>query len=164
LYGIDGTGVLYSIDPTSDAVTLVGSLGLGLSGTIGLSTGSGSLYFTQGGYLYQIDTSTGAASLIGPTGIGDIGGLVYADGTLYGGQDSSPVSIATLDPTSGAGSSGPLVTNSQGGPLGLAQLPDGGVRQFDDIAVVPEPSFVGALGLGLLATGWFAYRRHKRTA
>ncbi len=101
VYALDTSGNLYSVNTTTGATTLIGPTGLNVSFTIGLSTGSETLYFTDGATLYSINTSTGAATEIGNTGIGGVGALVYENGTLYAGANRPSVALYTLDPATG---------------------------------------------------------------
>lgn len=112
MYALDPDFNLYSIDPTTGMATLIGSTGVTRDGGyFGLSTNSGILYFSNNGYLYTLNTSTGAATLVGPTG-GNTqnGALLWENGTLYGGEDSPSFAVATLDPTTGAETTGPTIT------------------------------------------------------
>lgn len=157
LYGMDASGNLYSIDPSSGVVAFIGTAvpNFGALSLFGLSTGASNLYLTTlttNASLYTIDPTTAVASLIGSAGSGGasgIGALVFADGTLYGGQDQPTSSLPTVDPVTGAVTAGPSVTIPSGQFQGLAQLPS---------SSVPEPSFLIALGAGLLVVGWAARR------
>jgi hypothetical protein len=140
LYAIGGPNALgaalslYSINPTTGAATLIGPTGLSLStteaDTIGLSTGSGTLYFTLGptsstATLYSLNTTTGAATAIGGTGVDALGAEVFENGVLYAGSNfngTTADSLYTLNVTTGAGS---FVANEAGGAtqfFGLASL------------------------------------------
>lgn len=84
LFGIDPNMRLFSINPVTGITTIIGSLGVGDNGTLGLSTNSTTLYFTDAGILYTINTSTGAATAVGALGAtNSIGALVFINGTLY---------------------------------------------------------------------------------
>jgi Abnormal spindle-like microcephaly-assoc'd, ASPM-SPD-2-Hydin len=104
VYGFDGSLNLFSINTTTGADTLIGSMGLVVAGTTGASTGSDTLYFTNGSpaILYSINTTTAAPTEIGNTGVSDIGAMVFENGTLYAGSNGSPVSLYTLDTATGA--------------------------------------------------------------
>src|SRR5208282_852866 len=97
VYALDTSLNLYSVNTTTGATTLIGPTGLKVNSTIGLSTGSETLYFTDGptAILYSINTSTGAATEIGSTGIKEIGALVYENGTLYAGSNSPSAALYT---------------------------------------------------------------------
>jgi hypothetical protein len=158
LFGIDGTGFLYSIDPSSDMVTLIGSLDLRISGTLGLSTGSSTLYFTEGRNLYKINTTTGAASLVGLTGIMGGDPLQFTSATVYGGNDTRSIPVGNLLSFSrmvADTATDPLPIGESGENQGdFAQLPD-------PASSVPESSFTIVLGMGLLGIGWATLKRAK---
>ena len=119
VYALDGSLNLYSVNTTTGATTLIGPTGLSNGSTIGLSTGSDTLYFTDGpnAGLYSINTSTGAATEIGSTGIREIGALVYENGTLYAGSNSPSAALYALNPATGAAT---FVGNATGPFWGLA--------------------------------------------
>jgi len=119
VYALDTSLNLYSVNTTTGATTLIGPTGLKVNSTIGLSTGSETLYFTDGptAILYSINTSTGAATEIGSTGIKEIGALVYENGTLYAGSNSPSAALYTLNPATGAAT---LVGSASGPFWGLA--------------------------------------------
>jgi len=119
VYALDTTLNLYSVNTTTGATTLIGPIGLNTGSTIGLSTGSDTLYFTNGvtAFLYSINTSTGAATEIGDTGIKNIGALVYENGTLYAGSNSPSAALYALNPATGAAT---FVGNASGPFWGLA--------------------------------------------
>jgi PEP-CTERM motif len=158
--GVVGRAVsLYSINPTTGAATLVGPL-VGSTGTFGLwnglSANASSLYFSAGVDLYTISTTTGIATLIGPLGGGvELGAMVEEDGVLYGGAQIPSVSVETLDPTTGAATSGPPLTGASGTFWGLAPDP---LRT----SAVPEPSTWAMMLLGFAGLGFAGYRKsHK---
>jgi hypothetical protein len=125
--GIDGN--LYSID-TTGAATEIGSVGITVSynGWWSLSTNSRSLYFTAGyplgtpSTLYVLNLKTGAAVSIGNTGV-EFGATVFENNTLYGGSESSPLSIFSINTQDGSAT---LVSNLSGNgvdnPWGLAPI------------------------------------------
>jgi len=83
IYGVDTSYRLYSINPTTEVATLIGSTGKFLEG-LALSPG-GQLYGTDdSGYLYTINATTGAATLVGSSGQNDIEALFFSASTLYG--------------------------------------------------------------------------------
>jgi hypothetical protein len=138
LYGIDTDGNLYTVDPSTGADTLVGATGLGApSSTVGLSTNSNTLYYSFGGNLYTLSTSTGAATLVGALGTSQDGAMVYAGGSLYAGINS-PLSIDTLNTSTGAATSGPAVAGTVEAFWGLA--PDS-----VSVSSTPEPATFGLL-------------------
>jgi hypothetical protein len=114
-------------------------MGFSFSGTIGMSTNSSTLYFTDNSYLYTLNTTTGAATLVGDTGTVSIGALVTQGGTLYAGVES-PLSIDTINTTTALGT---LVSNESGETStfwGLAPIP---------AAATPEPGYWTLLALGI---------------
>ena len=138
LYGIDTDGNLYSVDPSTGVDTLVGATGLGApSSTVGLSTNSNTLYYSFGSNLYTLNTSTGAATLVGALGASQDGAMVYEGGSLYAGINS-PLSIDTVNPSTGAATSGPAVAGTVEAFWGLA--PDS-----VSVSSTPEPATFGLL-------------------
>jgi hypothetical protein len=123
LFVVDSLGTLYSINPATGAATLIGSTGLVLGGSRALSTNASSLYFADGGSLYTLNTSTGAATLIGPSGV-SLTALLQENGTLYGGELVPSLSVDTVDPATGAATTGPHITGAGvTGVSGLAPFP-----------------------------------------
>jgi hypothetical protein len=148
---------LYSINPATGAAALIGPTGLDLSttvvDTVGISTGSGTLYLTFGpsfssSTLYSVNVTTGAATSIGNTGADGVGATLFENGTLYAGSNTNGVSLAdslyTLNPSTGAGT---FVANESGG-----------ATQFDGLApvtaaTVPEPRCLAFLLTVCMAIG-----------
>jgi hypothetical protein len=158
LYGLDSIGNLYSINPSTRVVTFIGAAfpNLGSLSLFGLSTGASTLYLTtltNAESLYTINPTTAVATLVGSAGSGGasgIGALVFANGTLYGGQDQPTIAVVTVDPASGAVTAGPSTTIPSGQFWGLAQL---------SATAVPEPGYLLAIGVTLLGIGVTARRR-----
>lgn len=121
LYAIDN-GKLYSINPTTAAATLIGSTGLPVSATTGMSTNSSAIYYTVNGNLYLLNTVTAQATLIGPTGVNGIASMAYEDGLLYAAVTQPSSQIYTLNTSTGAGTlvSTPSGTPSPGNLWGMA--------------------------------------------
>jgi Domain of unknown function (DUF4394)/PEP-CTERM motif len=92
LYAMDdATNSLYTIDPNTYALTLVGYTGVatGDFGDMAYDPSSGTAYWIAGrgnDSLYTLNLNTGAASLVGPYGIDDMFALAYDPTTkmLYG--------------------------------------------------------------------------------
>jgi PEP-CTERM motif len=158
LYAVSDGAVqdLYSIDPTTGAATLIGPTGLGYDSWRGLSTNSGTLYFSDGPDLYTLSTTTGAATLVGAFGgSAQMGVLLTEDGVLYGGDDVNNT-LDTINPSTGLASAGPSPSVSFGGSFyGLAPYPvPSGVT-----SVTPEPSSFLLLGTGLGGLLWMSRRK-----
>jgi hypothetical protein len=122
VYALDTSSNLYSVNTTTGATTLIGPTGLSENTVIGFSTGSDTLYFTNGSpvILYSINTSTGVATEIGNTGLpAGVGAMVFENGTLYAGEfQGSSYSVYTLDPATAAAT---FVASASAGPFwGLA--------------------------------------------
>jgi hypothetical protein len=154
LFALGTDDNLYSINRTSGAATLVGATGLTLSGTwFGMSTGSSSLYFSDGPDLYSLNTSTGLGTLVGNMGGAQLGAMVQEGGLLYGGQDSSPTAVDTLNPLTGVATVGPSVTGTAGNFWALAPYP---VTQN----TVPDETSTLSL-LAAVSLGGFLVRRAR---
>jgi hypothetical protein len=110
------------------------------------------LYFADGVNLYTLNTNTGAATLVGPMGGGvEIGALLQENGTLYGGVETPSLMVDTLNPTTGAATTGPALSGATGHFYALAPNPL-------PSSAVPEPQTWGFLGSGLAA---LALLRHR---
>jgi PEP-CTERM motif len=154
MFGTNSTS-LYTINTTTGASVLVGSLGISGSSFYDFKFDvSGDLYFMSNNgssaSLYSLNTTTGAASLIGSIGAA-IGVLGYENGTLYG-LTFGPASqeLYTINTTTGAGALVGTVTGAPGTIYGLATMD----------SAVPEPSSVTLFALGL--AGLLAHRRMAR--
>jgi DNA-binding beta-propeller fold protein YncE len=92
LYAMDdATNSLYTIDPNTYTLTLVGSTGVGTGdfGDMAYDPGSGTAYWIAGrgnDSLYTLNLNTGKATLVGSYGIDDMFALAYDPATksLYG--------------------------------------------------------------------------------
>lgn len=141
---------LYSIDPRSGQVTVVGDLGRVTYALAFAPEGTLYGYFSdaRGSGLARIDPLTAQVTSLAPPGTSAIvtQGLAFApDGTLWGGGQSS---FVQLDPQNGL-AVGPYRTPSPGFLIGgMAFLP---------AAPVPEPASYLLLGVGL--AGVLALRR-----
>ncbi len=108
LYAMDdASNSLYTIDPSTFALTLVGNTGVGSGdfGDLAWDSDNNTAYWAPGrnnNSLYTINLSTGAATLVGSHGINDLFAMAYDPMThmLYG-QDSS-ANFYSINPTSGA--------------------------------------------------------------
>jgi hypothetical protein len=111
LYGTDGVN-LYTVDKTTGATTLIGSLG-NIEVDMGAITfdAAGVLYgtsVTSSARLYTIDPGTGAATAVGPLNTGFIfeGGLAFdGSGNLFAVNegDAQNGEMVSIDKTTGAG-------------------------------------------------------------
>lgn len=114
LFGTDAQGGnLLTIDPSTGAGTLVGSMGIGVVPALAVDP-TGTMYAGTGGgspRLFRIDPNTAAATLVGDTGLGfaAVGGMDFrADGTLFaavnivGDGGTGGDHLATLDKATGA--------------------------------------------------------------
>jgi len=112
LYGITGTS-LYTINTSTGAATLTGSLGDGISTANALAfSSSGTLYTADDENLYTVNPSTGLATDVGPMGFGSGGDLAFVGGTLYHTTVSGQ--LVTVNPSIGA--------TSVVGNLGVANI------------------------------------------
>jgi hypothetical protein len=130
---------LYQIDKATGATTLVGNTGV--SSTMDLAFDStGVLYSTVGNRLYTLDLTTGASTLVLTlTGIqgGSVMGIMFDRfDTLYATNYVSGAELYTINLATGAAT----VVGETG-----FNRPHGG-----DIYLVPEPSSLALLALGLL--------------
>jgi hypothetical protein len=155
LFALGSDDNLYSINGSTGAATLVGASGLSLSGSwFGFSTGSSSLYFSDGPNLYTLNTSTGAGTLVGNMGGPQLGAMLLEGGILYGGADSPVTEVDTINPGTGVATSGPNVTGTSGNFWALAPDPL--------TSTVPDESPTLCL-LSLVALGSFLFRRRLPT-
>lgn len=149
LYAVSTSANLYSINATNGAATLIGNIGLSLSGFRSLSNSGSALYFADGTNIYTLNTTTGAATLVGNTGGPGMGAMLFLNGTLYGGADSPDIRVDTLNPSTGAATSGPAVSGTTGQFYGLA-------------AQVPEPATLACATFGGVMLVLFGRRKAKR--
>jgi hypothetical protein len=149
---------LYSINTATGAGTFISATAINEDNGYNFSSGSSTLYLTQGSELYSVNTTTGAFTDIGPTGVtgtednSGFDGLVYQNGVLYGdfsNFDSSADTLYSINTSTGAATFIATVTGATGYSEGLAPT--------------PEPGSLGpsALSLLLLLVGSGAYRRAK---
>jgi hypothetical protein len=152
LFAVDDNSNLWSLDPTTGAATIVGSLGIGLSGYQNLSTNSSTLYFADGTNIYTVNTTTGHATLLGATGGPNFGALITEGSVLYGGQDFLCCSVDTINTTNGSPPTGSFLTGTTSNFFGLAPVPS--------TTATPEPVNFSWLLIGLLAAGgWVRKQR-----
>ena len=142
--GAGGLNALYSVDPATGLVALIGSTGVtagGGTGFLSASNDSSKLYWeVQNGFidtLYSLNTSTGAATLIGaedesfPKKTGNPFSMVLTGGTLWANFYAS--GFGTIDTETGHQifvSTGALTAF-----FGMAPFP-----------LTPTPPFVGSMG------------------
>lgn len=119
LYVVDGSSSLYTVDPQTGAMTLVGPTGYG--GVTDITWDGSNLYGITGSQLIQINTTTGAGTLIGNHGTGcnaldaDNAGNLYAlSSNLY--LINKTTAAATLIGPLGSGlsSAGDLAFDASG--------------------------------------------------
>jgi hypothetical protein len=142
--GAGGLNGLYSVDPTTGLVNLIGSTGItagGGTGFLSASNDSSKLYWeVQTNFidtLYSINTSTGAATLIGAEDesskqAGNPFAMVFTGGTLWANFYS--VGFGTISTSTGAQT---LVSSGAINALfGMAPFP----------LTPPPPPFIGSMG------------------
>ena len=160
----ESAGLLYSID-IDDGNKLKSMTPTGTITTIGTGAGIGGrgmayddandiLYATGGGSLYTVSTSGGAATLIGAMGLGITGnriGLAYDEdtNTLYANSGDTQ-SLYTLNV--GTGAAVLVGLNNVGNAV------VDGLAWYSGPDVIPEPTTLALLGLGLAAVA----RRRRR--
>jgi hypothetical protein len=179
LFAISTTGNLYTINDSTGAATLDGSLGLGTFAshltTIGMSTGSGTLYFDDGLTMYSLNTATGVATNIGtisggPTNYGALAYLSAAQtGTtagLYGGSNKDGLHGASLHSalvSFNSSFAGTLVAETT--PNDTSHTAFWGFAPGFGATVLPEPSEWALMLAGVGAVGGaLRARRRKATA
>ncbi len=139
MYGCTSTD-LYTIDLSTGAQTLVGSMGNAGGVMIGLASDGTTLYGIDLGddNLYTIDPSTGAATVVGPLGI-DINYAQDAEydkdnGVLYLAGYTTTGSLYTVDVNTGAAT---YVADFTGGAeITAFAIPYTGVTYTNDMAMV----------------------------
>jgi PEP-CTERM motif-containing protein len=137
---------LYSINATTGAPTLIGPIGVSLGAWRSLSTNSNTLYFATGADLYTLSTTTGAATLVGSMGGPEMGAMLQESGILYGGENTPGFSVDTLNPTTGAATTGPAVTGTSSSFFALAPNPL-------PSSPTPEPGTTALLAIGVASLG-----------
>ena len=115
LYATDGNSNLYSINSSTGASKLIGPIGISYSGYYGLSNNSSILYFANDTNLYTLNTHTGAATLVGSMGSIKLGGLVFEDNVLWGGQEPPSLAVATVSTSTGKATTGAAFTGTGSG-------------------------------------------------
>lgn len=92
--GVSQSGInsLYTINTTTGATTLVGSMGVANSSSVGgfEISRKGVAYATFNGNLYRVDLATGDATLIGNTGFSNLSGLAFVRTGGGGGGGGVP--------------------------------------------------------------------------
>jgi hypothetical protein len=121
LVGASADQNLYTVDPGTGAMTLIGPMGARVGGDL-VWTGS-ELIMTVGGttvdVLYRIDIATGQSTPIGDTGFVNIYGMARVGNTIFGLLETN--GIVTIDPATGIAT---VVKNDAIGWTG-ASAPDG---------------------------------------
>lgn len=96
-YGVDTSNDLYTIDPYTQATSLIGNTGASLVEGLAIAP-DGWLYATDAsGNLISINPSTGVGTLVGSTGKGDIEGLDFMGGTLVGISTGATPTIFSIN-------------------------------------------------------------------
>jgi hypothetical protein len=137
-----GAGVMYTLDPTTGAPTVLGNEGFD-SGSCPVTDASGNLFLDQNGSgeLYSINKTTGAGTAIGHMATAStVDAMAWAGGAMYAIDFAGDIyrvntstAAVTLVATSNPGVSGEIV---------------GAASNFQ---AVPEPVSMLALGAGALA-------------
>jgi hypothetical protein len=142
--GAGSLNALYSVDPTTGLVTLMGSTGIitqGGTGFLSASNDSSKLYWAvQTNFistLYSINTTTGAATLIGAEDestkrLGNVFSMAFIGGTLWANFWSA--GFGTINTSNGAQTL--VSTNVFNAVYGMAPFP----------LTPPPPPFVGSMG------------------
>ncbi len=123
LYGVTGLEspnsprTLVTINPATGAASVIGSL-IDPFGSVGLGDISfrsdGTLFGYSGSTLYTVNLSTGGLTAVGSSGNGGEGdALAFSPtGTLYSSNSGPSGTLDTLDPSNGALTTGPTLTNA----------------------------------------------------
>jgi len=149
------TGLVYTIDPSTNTFTTIGAYGSGLTsaGDLAFDFATGTLYGAVTGgtagsnfYVATVNTGTGAATLLGShTGFSGVFGLSFLNGTLYAVTDQGD--LATINLGTGVATS-----------VGDNNLPQWGLTT----SPVPLPGALLLLGVGLARLAAYGRRRRNQ--
>jgi hypothetical protein len=135
---------LYTIDKTTGAATLVGFMGPFAGDFDAKFDNTGKLLLETNGALYSVNTSTGNATLVGPTPGFTVLSMDFENGTMYGFTTGDQ--IISINTSTGAGT---LLTNTSPATAVFGAAPSG---------IIPEPSSIILLGMGLVGLMGFVRR------
>jgi hypothetical protein len=126
LWAMDMPGNLYSINPATGAGTLVGPTGVAFnqSETYGVSAASSKFYVSNGTNFYSVSAKNGKTKTVGPES-STFGAFVSIKGVLYGGGDTSPFSVYTVNTTNGSDTLVAPLTGEADDFWGLVPTPKG---------------------------------------
>ncbi|MEM7305456.1 MAG: hypothetical protein AAF682_02240 [Planctomycetota bacterium] len=160
------SGILYSIDGSTAAVTAIGSTGIGQAASLDVAP-NGKLYAFNAGTpnaLFEIDPKTALATQVAPSlGIGFVfeGGLAIApDGTAYGmsQDDSTDPALFEIDLETGLAEVTVLLAGGNADMNGLAWRIDGKLIGLDRVSnslleIDPETGAVNVIAPALGGVG-----------
>jgi hypothetical protein len=171
-FGCDGrlwlssatTGQFWQLDPTTAGVTLIGNLGVPISG---LAARGGILYGVsidpQPG-LYRINVADAVATLIGPLGIGGsvkgVGLSFDGAGQLWAtldGADLNPTRVVRINTSTGAATQVSSLSLQNGAPARALAIAAGACMASEP-AAVPGPGLPVLILLALVCAGIGARR------
>ncbi len=127
LFGATTTS-LYTLNPSTAAGTLLGSMGLGGSDADNIRFDGSTLFVMTvdtNSRLYSLSQTSGAGTLIGPSGIDDVSLGAFFGGVFYGSNAASAQNhIAQVNPSTGVGTEGANTSTEYLFALAPATVPE----------------------------------------
>jgi hypothetical protein len=127
LFGATTTS-LYTLNPSTAAGTLLGSMGLGGSDADNIRFDGSTLFVMTvdtNSRLYSLSQTSGAGTLIGPSGIDDVSLGAFFGGVFYGSNTAGAQNhIAQINPATGVGTEGANTSTEYLFALAPATVPE----------------------------------------
>ena len=117
IYGTDCASSFYSVNPSTGALSRIGSTGVSDVNALTFSP-SGTLYGAVGNQLFTLNITTGAASVVGSGSYNAFGDLAFSSsGTLYLTSAAGTGSLASLYSVNASNGAGSMI-----GPIGFSDI------------------------------------------